>query len=145
MLKYYSIMKNEINIEKLVHNEYPEYSKTNAGVEEMLTVTGITVGEWTQYSYEFKAKTPWISMRAGANSSLYFDDILISETGKDVGYNELANYLSNLDEDGGRIDNSDTSPDTREHITVTVLIAVILSCAVIVIVSRKNICEVIEN
>ena len=136
---------NPDTILKLVHNEYPEYSKTNAGVEEMLTVTGLTVGEWTQYSYEFKAKTPWISMRAGANSSLYFDDILISETGKDVGYNELANYLSNLDEDGGRIDNSDTSPDTREHITVTVLIAVILSCAVIVIVSRKNICEVIEN
>ena len=136
---------NPDTILKLVHNEYPEYSKTNAGVEEMLTVTGLTVGEWTQYSYEFKAKTPWISMRAGANSSLYFDDILISETGKDVGYNELANYLSNLDEDGGRIDNSDTSPDTREHITVTVLSAVILSCAVIVIVSRKNICEVIEN
>ena len=136
---------NPDTILKLVHNEYPEYSKTNAGVEEMLTVTGLTVGEWTQYSYEFKAKTPWISMRAGANSSLYFDDILISETGKDVGYNELSNYLSNLDEDGGRIDNSDTSPDTREHITVTVLIAVILSCAVIVIVSRKNICEVIEN
>ena len=139
---------NPDTILKLVHNEYPEYSKSNAGVEEMLTVTGLTVGEWTQYSYEFTARTPWISIRAGAGSSLYFDDMIISETGETISNEKLANYLANLDEDGGKVENTDNStvsPDTSENMTVTVLISVILSCAVIVIISKKNFVEVIEN
>ena len=140
---------NPDTILKLVHNEYPEYNKSNAGVEQMLTVTGLTVGEWTQYSYEFTAITPWISIRAGANSSLYFDDILISETGVKVGNDKLAAYLSALDPEAGNVENNvddgEISPDTSENVSVTVLIAVILSCAVIVIISKKNLVEVIEN
>ena len=139
---------NPDTILKLVHNEYPEYNKSNAGFEQMLTVTGLTVGEWKQYSYEFTARTPWISIRAGAGSSLYFDDILISETGATVSTDKLADYLSKLDPDAGQIenvDNSTVSPDTGKNIPVTILIAVILSCAVIVVISKKNLVEVIEN
>ena len=142
---------NPDTVLKLVHNEYPEYNKSNAGVEEMLVVKGLTVGEWTQYSFEFKARTPWISIRAGANSSLYFDDILISETGVDVGNAELAAYLSKLDPDAGtvvsnyNVDRRTVSPDTSDNITVTILISVILSCAVIVLISKKNLVEIIEK
>ena len=79
---------------------------------------------------------------------MYFDDILISETGVKVNNDKLADYLSKLDPDAGQIenvDNSTVSPDTNENISTTILIAVILSCAVIVIISKKNLVEVIEN
>ena len=137
---------NPDTVLKLVHNEYPEYMKSNAGVEDMLTVTGLTVGEWTQYSYEFTARTPWISIRAGENSSLYFDDVLVYTVGENVSNEELAKYLSQLDTSAGQItDNNTISPDTNGKITFVIVAAVILSCAVVVIISRKNPFEIIEE
>lgn len=137
---------NPDTVLKLVHCEYPEYNKSNAGVEEMVTVTGLKVGEWTQYSYEFTARTPWIALRAGGYSSLYFDDIIVGLSGEDVGIDGLANYLANLDVSSGIVtDDGNISPDTSENVAFVALISVILSCAVIIIISRKNPVEIIEQ
>ncbi len=131
---------------QLVHNEYPEYIKSNKGVEDIVTVTGLKVGEWTQYSFEFTARTPWVSLRAGANSSLYFDDFIFGKVGEDVGDDELIKYLSNLtsvdtilNADGDYI-----SPNTGDNVMVY-LVSVIVFCAVIIIISRKNPIEIIEK
>ena len=143
---------NPDTVLKLVHNNYPEYNKSNSGCEEMLTITGLEVGKWTQFTYEFTAITPWISFRAGPNSSLYFDDMIMAETGVDVGTDKLAEYLNNLVPSTGVVATStnnngfeDISPDTGEKTAVFALLSVVISCAVIMVVSRKNLVEVIEN
>lgn len=142
------VANNPDTILKVVHNKLPEYNSENSGVEQIAVVKNLTVGEWTQYSCEFTAKTPWISIRAGGNSSLYFDDFILAAMGADVGYDALAKYLDTLDPSSlGSVitDNGGVSPNTSENVTVATLIAVIISCAVIIIISRKNLVEVIEN
>ena len=118
----------------LVHNNYPDYVDTAIGVEPMVTLTGLTVGEWKQYSYSFTALTNWVSIRATGNSSLYFDDVLIMPTGDII---ENTNYV------GG--DSSGTSPNTGVGTGAAILVAAIISCAVIMIISKKNSVEVIEK
>ncbi len=142
------VANNPDTVLKVVHNKLPEYNSENSGVEQIAVVKNLTVGEWTQYSCEFTAKTPWVSIRAGGNSSLYFDDFILAAMGADVGYDALAKYLDTLDPSSlGSVitDNGVVSPNTSENVTVATLIAVIISCAVIIIISRKNLVEVIED
>ncbi len=179
-------VNNPDTVVKLVHNNYPEYNKSNSGEEEMFTVKGLTVGEWTQYSYEFTARTPWVSLRAGGNSSLYFDDIIFSAIGDDVGYDSLVKYLDELefpvddmlntnnnsnkgedkdfddiifaddsddvfDNDNDNNDNiinsddSGVSPGTSDSFNTKALLVVIISCATILVTSKRRITEVIER
>ena len=118
----------------LVHNNYPDYLDTVVGVEPMVTLTGLTAGEWKQYSYSFTALTNWVSVRATGNSSLFFDDFVIAPTGTII---ENTNYVNG--------DLSATSPNTGATTTAAILVAAIVSCAVIIVISKKNLVEVIDK
>ena len=65
---------------------------------------------------------------------MYFDDVLIMPTGDII---ENTNYV------GG--DSSGTSPNTGVGTGAAILVAAIISCAVIMIISKKNSVEVIEK
>ncbi len=119
----------------LVQNNYPDYLNTEVSVEPMVTLTGLQVGEWKQYSYSFTAKTNWVSIRATGNSSLFIDDVIIAPTGTIINNN---NYI-------GTEDTSTTSPNTADTTTVTALIAAIFACAVVAVVSKKNLVETISK
>lgn len=119
----------------LVHNEKPVYLDTQVAAENMAVVTGLKVGEWVQYSYSFTARTKWISIRATGGSSLYFDDILMAKLD---GTLNGGNYV------GVGTGNGSTSPNTGDAITVAVLVSAIMACAIVAVVSKKNLVEVID-
>ena len=121
----------------LVHNTFPDYLNTATSMEHVAVITGLKDGEWTQYSYSFTAKTQWVSLRATGNSSLYFDDIVMAS---------LDGVLS----DGKVIpleikSDAEVAPDTADSISVAVLISVLMACAAIAVISRKNLVEIIED
>ncbi|MDO4607768.1 MAG: hypothetical protein Q4B40_01075 [Clostridia bacterium] len=131
---------NPATLISLVHNSKPDYLNTGIAIENMAVVTGLKVGEWTQYSYSFTAKTNWVSLRASGGSSLYFDDIIMASldgTLSDGTVSYLGNYTLNND--------GILSPQTGATVSVAVLISAIVACAVIAIVSRKNLSETIEQ
>lgn len=123
---------NPATLLSLVHNNYPDYLDTATAVENMAVVTGLKVGEWTQYSYSFTARTQWISLRATGNSSLYFDDIVVAS---------LDGVLS----DGNVIAVGGKSPNTADGISVAVLVSALMACAAVAVISRKNLVEIIEE
>ncbi len=116
----------------LVHNNHPDYLGTEVGVEPMVTATGLRVGEWKQYSYDFKAQTNWVSIRASGNSSLYFDDVVIAPKGTVVsnGNNVVVNG-----------DNNTISPETADTAVAIILVSAIVACALIAVISKKNLVE----
>ncbi len=120
----------------LVQNNYPDYLDTAVSVEPMVTLTGQQVGEWKQYSFNFTAKTNWVSIRATGNSSLFIDDVIIAPTGTIVNND---NYI-NVNGDLGTI-----SPNTADTSVVVALVSIIACGAVIMVVSKKNFTEVIEK
>lgn len=119
----------------LVHNSKPVYLDTEVAAENMAVATGLKVGEWVQYSYSFTARTKWISLRATGGSSLYFDDIVVAKLD---GTLNGGNYV------GVGTGNGSTSPNTSDAITVTALVSAIMACAIIAVVSKKNLVEVID-
>ncbi len=125
---------NPATLLTLVHNEKPVYLDTAVGAENMAVATGLKVGEWVQYSYSFTARTKWISLRATGGSSLYFDDIVVAKLD---GTLNGGNYV-------GVGTPGTTSPNTSDAITVAVLVSAIMACAIIAVVSKKNLVEVID-
>ncbi len=123
---------NPATLISLVHNNYPDYLNTGVAIEDMAVVTGLKVGEWVQYSYSFTAQTKWVSLRASAGSSLYFDDILMAEIDGTLSGGTVVNL-------GG------TSPNTGVSVSVAVVISAIMAGAIIMVVSRKNLVETIED
>ena len=117
----------------LVHNNHPDYVNTAVSVEPMVTATGLKVGEWTQYSYNFTAQTNWVSMRATGNSSLFIDDIVIAPKGTIVGSGNNGTVTNG--------DNASISPETGEVKVATALVSAIFACAVIAVISKKNLVE----
>lgn len=117
----------------LVHNDYPDYLDTEVAIENMAVVTGLKVGEWTQYSYSFTAKTQWVSLRATGNSSLYFDDLVMASLDGVLSDGNVINLS------GGK------SPNTADNVSVAVLVSVIMACAAVAVISKKNLVEVIED
>ncbi len=123
----------------LVHNTWPDYLEPTLGVEPMVTATGLKVGDWTQYTYSFTAKTQWISLRTTGNASLYFDDIIITPTGTLVENNNVINLNVGTTASG-------IAPNTGESVApIVALVATIVACAVVMLVSKKASTEVIEK
>ncbi len=116
----------------LVHNNHPDYLGTEIGVEPIATATGLRVGEWKQYTYDFTAKTNWISLRASGNSSIFIDDAVIAPKGSVVssGNNIVLNG-----------DKAPVSPQTADTAVATILVSAIVACALIAVVSKKNCTE----
>lgn len=56
---------------------WPDIMETNNGVEKMMSFSELKTGEWKEITYEFVAKSKWISFVTTGNTSLYFDDIMI--------------------------------------------------------------------
>lgn len=133
---------NPATILSLVHNSIPVYLDSEVASETMVVVKGLKVGEWVQYTYTFTAQSKWISFRATGDSSLYFDDIQIIPV-ESNGNSNVVNLVQNAD---GSISSGDiTSPKTSDTITITALVSAIIACAVILVVTRKNLVEVIDN
>ncbi len=128
---------NPATLISLVHNSAPDYLNTAVAMEDVAVVTGLTVGEWTQYSYSFTAKTKWASLRASGNSSLWFDDIIMASLDDTIS----GNPVINLGTGGG----SATSPNTGNSVSIAVLISAIMACAIIAVVSKRNLVETIED
>ena len=126
---------NPATLLSLVHNSFPDYLDTAVAVENMAVVTGLKVGEWTQYSYSFTAKTQWVSLRASGNSSLYFDDMVMASIDGVLSDGNVIN-LGN---------GSALSPNTADDVSVVVLVSVIMACAAVAVVSKKNLVEVVED
>ncbi len=152
---------NPTTLLTLVHNEKPVYLDTQVAAENMAVVTGLKVGEWVQYSYSFTAQTKWVSIRATAGSSLYFDDIVVAKIdGKLNGGNLIGVNSGNGTATNGTTTGSNTvtgttngvntdnagllSPSTGDAVTIAVLISAIMACAVIAVISKKNLVEVID-
>ena len=133
---------NPATLLSLVHNSKPVYLDTEVASEPMAVATGLKVGEWVQYSYSFTAKTKWVSLRATGNSSLYFDDIMITPIS---GVVNLNNSMQTTGGSGAGA-NGLVSPNTSDStVTVVALVSAIMICAVITVISRKNLVEVIED
>ncbi len=126
---------NPATLLTLVHNEKPVYRDTQVAAETMAVVTGLKVGEWVQYSYSFNAQTEWVSIRATGNSSLYFDDIVMAKLD---GTLSGGNYIG-VGTGSGMI-----SPNTGDVVTIAALVSAIMACAVVVVISKKNLVEVID-
>lgn len=120
----------------IVHNSYPDYLNTATAVENAAVITGLKVGEWTQYSYSFTARTQWVSLRATGNSSLYFDDMVLASLDGVLSDGKVVLLNSKPETE---------APDTSDSLSVAVLISVIMACAAIAVVSRKNLVEVVED
>lgn len=116
----------------LVHNNHPDYLGTEVGVEPIVTATGLQVGEWKQYTYDFTAKTNWISLRASGNSSIYIDDVVIAPKGT------VVSNGNNVEVNG---DKGYVSPQTADTAVATILVSAIVACALIAVVSKKNLVE----
>lgn len=134
---------NPATILSLVHNSIPVYLDSEVASETMVVIKGLKVGEWVQYTYTFTAQSKWISFRATGDSSLYFDDIQIMPI-ESNGTSNVVNLVQNSD---GTISsgNDITSPKTADTITVTAMVSALIACAVILVVTRKNLVEVIDN
>lgn len=130
---------NPATLLSLVHNSKPDYLNSGVAVENMAVATGLKVGEWVQYSYSFTAQTKWVSLRATGGASLWFDDIVIAEIDGTLEGGKLIGLGAN-GAAGGSL-----SPNTSDVISVAALISAILSCAIIAVVSRKNLVEVVNN
>ncbi|MBQ8741418.1 MAG: InlB B-repeat-containing protein [Clostridia bacterium] len=130
---------NPATLLSLVHNSKPDYLNSAVAVENMAVATGLTAGEWVQYSYSFTAQTKWISIRATAGSSLYFDDIMIAELDGTLEGGKVVN-LGTGSAAGGTL-----SPNTGDVVSVAVLISAVMACAVIAVISRKNLVEIVEE
>lgn len=118
---------NPATLLTLVHNSIPEYYNSQVAVENIAVATGLKVGEWAQYSYSFTAMSKWVSMRASAGSSLYFDDIVIGEIEGTLAPTSVL-----------------VSPGTGDKVTVVALVSTIIACAVVAVISKKNLVEVID-
>ena len=130
---------NPATLLSLVHNSKPDYLNSGVAVENMAVATGLKVGEWVQYSYSFTAQTKWVSLRATGGASLWFDDIVIAEIDGTLEGGKLIGLGAN-GAAGGSL-----SPNTSDVISVAALISAIMSCAIIAVVSRKNLVEVVNN
>ncbi len=130
---------NPATLLSLVHNSKPDYLDSGIAVENMAVATGLKVGEWVQYSYSFTAQTKWVSLRATGGASLWFDDIVFAEIDGTLDGGKLIGLGTNGSAGGS------LSPNTSDVISVAALISAIMSCAVIAVVSRKNLVEVVNN
>lgn len=124
---------NPATLLTLVHNEKPVYLDTQVAAENMAVVTGLKVGEWVQYSYSFTAQTKWASIRATAGSSLYFDDIVIGKIDGTLNGGKLIG-----------VGTGTLSPNTSDVVTVAAMISAIMACAIVAVISKKNLVEVID-
>lgn len=131
---------NPATLLSLVHNSKPDYLNSAVAVENMAVATGLKVGKWEQYSYSFTAQTKWISIRATAGSSLYFDDIMIAELDGTLEGGKVVNLGTGNGATGGTL-----SPNTSDAVSVAVLISAVMACAVIAVISRKNLVEIVEE
>jgi len=62
----------------LLNATWPDIAEPVKGKEmTMAEYKNLSVGEWKQYTYKFKAQTPWVLFRTEGDTVLYFDDILI--------------------------------------------------------------------
>ena len=133
----------------LVHNSKPVYLDTGIAIEDMVTVEKLTVGEWTQYKYSFKALTKWVSIRATGNSSLYFDDIIIAPIDTEVNNTNIKQLSqSSMSGQSGTTGSAtdEFSPQTNDNVvSVAIFISAIMACAAVVVVSRKSLVEIIED
>ena len=142
----------------LVHNNWPDYLNTEVSSEPMVTLTKLNVGEWTKYEYCFVAETNWASIRATGNSSIYIDDVTIAPIDEVL---ENTNYIDDAfkvktasgaaKKTGSKLVSGvarggAASPDTGDNtVSVIALVSAIVSCAVIAVISKKNLIEVIEK
>ncbi|MBQ6717927.1 MAG: hypothetical protein IJN22_03415 [Clostridia bacterium] len=124
---------NPATLLTLVHNEKPVYLDTQVAAENMAVVTGLKVGEWVQYSYSFTAQTKWVSIRATAGSSLYFDDVVIGKIDGTLNGGKLIG-----------VGTGTLSPNTSDVVTVAAMISAIVACAIVAVISKKNLVEVID-
>lgn len=128
---------NPATLLTLVHNEKPVYLDTAVAAENMAVATGLKVGEWVQYSYSFTAQTKWVSIQATGGSSLYFDDIVIGKIDGTLNGSKLIGVGTGSA--GGVL-----SPSTGDAVTVAALISAIMACAIVAVISKKNLAEVID-
>ena len=131
----------------LIHNSKPFFLNTGVAKEQIAVVKGLTVGEWTKYTYSFTAKTEWVSIEATGNSSLYFDDIIISEI--DTALDDSSVIYLDLNSNSSSVGNTDNNihaPNTADNmVSVVAVISAIIACAVIIVITRKNLVEIIEE
>ena len=127
---------NPATLLTLVHNKKPVYLDTQVAAENMAVVTGLKVGEWVQYSYSFTAQTKWISIRATGGSSLYFDDIVVGKLDGTLNGGKLIGVAGST--------TGSLSPNTSDVVTVAAFVSAIMACAIVAVISKKNLVEVID-
>ena len=131
---------NPATLLSLVHNSKPDYLNSTVAVENMAVVTGLKVGEWVQYSYSFTAQTKWVSLRATGAASLWFDDVVMAELDGPLTTSNVTAKSSSTGVAGGTL-----APKTSNTVAIAVIISVVMACAVIAVISRKNHNEIVED
>ncbi len=147
----------------LVHNTWPDYLEPTNGVEVIATNAALKVGEWTKFEYTFTASTQWISIRTSGNASVFYDDVFAYT----VDANASATAIRTSDDledtlmlmtDTATIGDetakasaegdaaAETSPKTEDNSSpITALVSAMIACSVVMLVSKKNLVEVIDN
>ena len=68
----------------VAYKNWPDIAESNNGKEVMMSFDSLKIGEWTKITYDFVAKSKWLSFVTTGNTSMYFDDIMIIRTSDTV-------------------------------------------------------------
>ena len=131
---------NPATLLSLVHNSKPDYLNSTVAIENIAVVKGLKVGKWVQYTYSFTAQTKWVSLRATGAASLWFDDVIMAELDAPLATSNIAAKSAITGVNGGTL-----APKASNTVSVAVLISVVMTCAVVAVLSRKDRNEVVED
>lgn len=129
----------------LVHNSKPDYLNSSIGVENMAVATNLKVGEWVQYSYSFTAKTKWVSLRTTGAASLWFDDVMMAELDGELSGSNFVGITRNGAAFGTVSTVNGFAVSNGNAVSLTVIISTIIACAIVAVISRKNLVEIVED
>ena len=94
---------------QLIHTYYPDVNDEIFGYQSGVKFTGLKNGDWKQYSITFAAGAPYILIQTPEDTSLYFDDIQVIDTGKSGAFTgtrssvRLNNTVSDREDENGNL------------------------------------------
>lgn len=100
----------------LAFKTWPDVLEKNNGVEKMLSVSSLKQNEWTEVTYSFTARTPWLAFVSDGNTSIFFDDVMIVRTSDTI--HSIKNLADDkLPESPNGNKNNNQNTDTKDNNT----------------------------
>ncbi len=120
---------------KLVHTNYPDVHDEIYAYETGTQFNGLKNGEWKQYTVRFTAGTPYVLIQTPSNTSIYFDDIQVIDTGLKgefkgtLATGKLDNGADEPDDNTSDNDNTDSKTNVKNEKESSNIAIIIVICA----------------